>query len=64
MNSSIAYSTLPADVQAQADKYLNNGYFVTFAKPVLSDFVRFAIGTFAEMDTMLANGWLVIDRTR
>lgn len=62
--TSIAYSTLPANVQAEADKYVGNGHFVTFAKPVLSDFVRFAIGTFAEMDAMLANGWLVIDRTR
>jgi len=64
MTGAIPFSTLPVDVQEQANKYQHDGYFMTFAKPVLPDFVRFAIDTFGEIDKMLAAGWLVIDRTR
>lgn len=60
-------SQLPADVQAFHAQYAGTE-FVTLVKrvPLLNrgDFWRKAIALFRDMDTMLADGWLVIDATK
>lgn len=57
------YSKLSEELKARADKYVGTA-FLTFVKPVLPDFTRFAIGVFGDIDELTAEGWLVIDRTR
>jgi len=59
--STFPFSQLPADVQTKVCEY-DGSRFMTFVKPVYEGFVRFAIANYSEIDSMLAKGWLVVNR--
>ncbi|TXH41081.1 MAG: hypothetical protein E6Q97_38270 [Desulfurellales bacterium] len=57
-------SQLPEHIQEKHNQYVGTSY-VTYVKYVkIANFFRFAISDFGEMDSMLKQGWMVINATK